>query len=230
MTERAKATAVETHDGQPNSSSRSYHPQQIPSIRELHPATVRAIADAALRLFEALEEGSCPALGSTVEPRGWKTSGEAASSSAYGLNWRLDLFRERIVAELLRPALPAQAGRFDPQPPAAESAASTPAEAREKVSAGDEVLVDTTVYSQAPDGENWCRVIRVSEGDAVVYPIKAVSLDGRGRLPAGGRSPAGGEMQFCAADIRAVRPVLADRWRGEFDEPAEAFGGEEVPS
>lgn len=82
MTHRDDETpaAGQGREGQEIQAPQRYQPQQVPSIRELYPATVRALADAALRLFEALESESYAA--------------------SYGLDYRLRLFRERMISEL----------------------------------------------------------------------------------------------------------------------------------
>lgn len=59
---------------------------------------------------------------------------------------------------------------------------------------GDLVLVDTSAYGHAPPGEHWCRVVRVSEGTASVYPLTVVLVNG-----------SQGEMQFKASEIKGVR-------------------------
>lgn len=116
------AAGMSPRDGQASQNQpQGSTPSQIPSSAawDLPLAQAQEIAYAALRLYEGLE----------AEP--WKAS--------YHLEMRLQAFQQRMID-----ALPPQP-KFDPQPPAdqggvgafnvsaAESAASTPAEARERV-------------------------------------------------------------------------------------------------
>lgn len=122
MNEDKKGAAVETHDAQENQAPQDSTSRGIPASAWESPLSqAREIAYAALRLYEGLKAES------------WTAS--------YHLEMRLQAFQQRMM-DALQPQ-----ATFDPQPSAdqggigalnvsaAESAASSPAEAQERVAA-----------------------------------------------------------------------------------------------